>query len=111
MNRQSRWNLVQLMHGDCLSHLSFRRRHSKQEVIKRFLRRILGCSLRVFFSEPAVFGEAALEVPVGGDGDEKASAITEAVLQPYVRKQLYRRHVEAVTDVAMHAIRTLQHDE
>lgn len=33
---------MQLVHGACLSHLSFRRLHSRQLVISLFLRRIRG---------------------------------------------------------------------
>lgn len=40
-NTQSRLLLLQLTHGCDLSHLSLRRRHSKQDVIMRFRRRIL----------------------------------------------------------------------
>jgi len=31
---------MQLLHGCCLSHLSLRRRHSRQEVMMRFRRRM-----------------------------------------------------------------------
>src|SRR5882757_7599285 len=37
--RQSRENLLQFVHGCSLSHFSFLRRHSRQEVIIRFRRR------------------------------------------------------------------------
>lgn len=74
MKRQSRENLVQLEHGCCLSHLSFLRRHSRHEVMRRLRRRIRGCSLCGFFSAVAP-GEARLEVPWGGDGVENSSAI------------------------------------
>lgn len=40
--RQSREFLVQLAHGCCLSHFNFLLRHSRQDVIIRFLRRIRG---------------------------------------------------------------------
>lgn len=74
MKTQGRANLVQFVHGCCLSHLSFRRRHSRHEVIRRFLRRMRGCSLCAFLS-PTVLGEALDAAPCGGDAVGNDSGI------------------------------------
>ena len=84
MKTQAVENLVQLLHGCCLSHFNLRRRHSRHDVMMRFRRRMpLGALLSRLSAGGG--GDGPVRDGAGGDVVGKRPAIL-GIVDTYCRQ-------------------------